>query len=118
MATMPETTIRPSLIQKIKARADRGMTLMDIDHPSWYRKIIRKSLNMSVGECCIRGQLFGEYCGENDPYTTRATRWDVAHGFEASSAESNEHHIDDEYELLDYFWLEGIRARDRARKAA
>ena len=45
----------------MRENVDRGIKILDRQLPLWRQKINIESLNMIDGECCIIGQLFGEY---------------------------------------------------------
>lgn len=45
-----------------KEAVDRGIKFLDYFHPGWKEKIDVDKLDMDDNECCILGQLYGDYC--------------------------------------------------------
>ena len=45
-----------------KEAVDRGIKFLDYFHPGWKEKIDVDELDMDDNECCILGQLYGDYC--------------------------------------------------------
>lgn len=49
------------MFQSIEERAAEGAKFMDEARSGWYKEVDLETLHLGWGDCCILGQLFGDY---------------------------------------------------------
>lgn len=48
-------------VEPVAARVARGVEFLDADSPGWRDQINLKTLNVSTGEKCVLGQVYGNF---------------------------------------------------------
>ena len=47
--------------ERLRKRVRAGMAFLDVTNPRWRRSINLDKLDLSDGECCVLGEVYGDY---------------------------------------------------------
>jgi hypothetical protein len=105
-------------IETVVERVNRGAQLLDEEKPDWVEKIIPDRLNMSNGNFCVIGQVYGEYgeyvgvpfgVGYGSEAGEEVTPQAIENGFLTDVEASDHRNLDKDeripYALLDLVWV-------------
>jgi hypothetical protein len=92
----------------LEEKVDAGVALLDMEHPSWYRDVDPKTLNMQTVDACMLGQCFERYSdGKRELGITLGEPF----GFSMGKVSDIPHERRKAWEKLRQLWIERIEAR-------
>lgn len=85
-STVTWVEVKDAWVEAIEERVvgeyvDAGAKALDEEYPSWHEKIDLEKLDMSGGDNCILGQLYGKYLHGSTVLRLGGLRGSVQHGF-------------------------------------